>query len=511
MYSDSQTLTPKLKSELLDRLDSATTYAEWLKTATYLDSFQSEFANTAISPIYDHNLIRDRFDRLRAARTNAANGNPDYNEIVFNLRSGLLRNLGALNDLRLYSVLYTGTKRLIEDYHKEVVANIKVISQHHSDPERKRIFIRDTRQSFGCTALILHGGSTFALSHLGVAKALFENGLLPRIVSGSSISALIASLICVHTDEELSRLFDSTTIDLSAFEKRDKKSGWKRKLWRFISTGYLLDSTVFEDVVVKNLGDITFEEAFQRTNRILNITVRSTRTNEVPRLLNYLTAPTVVIRTAACASSSALGLFKSADLKVKTNSGELISWGGSEIEWSDSNIESPELKLSELFNVNHFIVSQSSPLAAPFLPKAPQQSQNDWLQKFMSFLFGEFRHRVHQLAHFGWVPATVAPLFSNKILGHVTISPSPTIEDFYAMFSNPSRTTLQYWLSKGEKCTWPYIGVIRNRTMVELALDAALRECRKHDAKLIADRSANEKGGRLKPPPPPRRASFDTR
>ncbi|KAJ3216337.1 hypothetical protein HDU81_001114, partial [Chytriomyces hyalinus] len=329
MYSGSQTLTPKLKAELLDRLDSATTYAEWLNTATLLDSFQSEFANTASSPIYDNTLIRDRFDRLRAARTNAANGNPDYNEIVFNLRSGLLRNLGALNDLRLYTVLYTGTKRLIEDYHKEVVANIKLISQHPSNIERKKIFIRDTRQSFGCTALILRGGSTFALSHLGVAKALFENGLLPRIISGSSISALIASLICVHTDEELNRLFDSTTIDLSAFEKRDKKSGWKRKLWRFLSTGYLLDSAVFEDVLAKNLGDITFEEAFQRTGRILNITVRSTRTNEVPRLLNYLTAPTVVIRTAACASSSALGLFKSADLKVKTNSGELISWGGS--------------------------------------------------------------------------------------------------------------------------------------------------------------------------------------
>ncbi|KAI8828831.1 acyl transferase/acyl hydrolase/lysophospholipase [Chytriomyces cf. hyalinus JEL632] len=498
MYSDGQTLTPKLKSELLDRLDSATTYAEWLKTAIYLDSFQSEFANTASSPIYDHNLIRDRFDRLRAARTNAANGNPDYNEIVFNLRSGLLRNLGALNYLRLYSVLYTGTKRLIEDYHQEVVANINVISQHHSDPERKRILIRDTRQSFGCTALILHGGSTFALSHLGVAKALFENGLLPRIVAGSSISALLASLICVHTDEEISRLFDSTTIDLSA------------KLWRFISTGYLLDSTVFEDVVVMNLGDITFEEAFQRTNRILNITVRSTSA-QVAELLN---APTVVIRTAACASSSALGLFKSADLKVKTN-GDLISWGGSGMSLSarycSTNSESPELKLSELFNVNHFIVSQSSPLAAPFLPKAPQQSQNDWLQKLMSFIFGEFRHRVHQLAHFGWVPATVAPLFSNKILGHVTISPSPTLEDFYAMFSNPSRTTLQYWLAKGEKCTWPYIGLIRNRTMVELALDAALRECRKYDAKLIAERPANEKGGRLKPPPPPRRASFDTR
>lgn len=39
--------------------------------------------------------------------------------------------------------------------------------------------------------------------HLGVVKTLFEHGLLPRIISGASVGALVAALVCVKTDDEL--------------------------------------------------------------------------------------------------------------------------------------------------------------------------------------------------------------------------------------------------------------------------------------------------------------------
>lgn len=42
-----------------------------------------------------------------------------------------------------------------------------------------------------------------ALYHIGVVKALNEQGLLPRIISGTAIGAMIAALICIHTDDEL--------------------------------------------------------------------------------------------------------------------------------------------------------------------------------------------------------------------------------------------------------------------------------------------------------------------
>lgn len=34
-------------------------------------------------------------------------------------------------------------------------------------------------------------------------KALHERDLLPRIISGTAVGALIAALICIHTDDEL--------------------------------------------------------------------------------------------------------------------------------------------------------------------------------------------------------------------------------------------------------------------------------------------------------------------
>ena len=43
-----------------------------------------------------------------------------------------------------------------------------------------------------------------------------------------------------------------------------------------------------------NVGDLTFEEAYNRSKRILNITVATEGQNGVPTLLNYLTAPNVV-------------------------------------------------------------------------------------------------------------------------------------------------------------------------------------------------------------------------
>lgn len=61
-----------------------------------------------------------------------------------------------------------------------------------------------------------------------------------------------------------------------------------------LNVGHLMDIKVLQECVRANVGDLTFEEAYERTKRILNISVSSSRTLEVPELLNYLTAPNVV-------------------------------------------------------------------------------------------------------------------------------------------------------------------------------------------------------------------------
>lgn len=174
--------------------------------------------------------------------------------------------------------------------------------------QMKLDFIHDTRQAFGRSSLVLQGGAIFGMCHLGVVKALFMRGLLPRIITGTATGALIAALVSIHTHEELPKVLAGEGIDLSAFsanvnedsqttDQQTTQSRWNtllRRIRRFTKEGYFLDVTVLEDCVRANVGDLTFEEAYTRSKRILNITVATEGQNGVPTLLNYLTAPNVV-------------------------------------------------------------------------------------------------------------------------------------------------------------------------------------------------------------------------
>lgn len=182
--------------------------------------------------------------------------------------------------------------------------------QHLHDPphlptQAKLDLIHDTRQSFGRSTLVLQGGALFGLVHLGVVKALFLRGLLPRIITGSATGALVAALVACHTEDELPAVLRGDGIDLSAFAGRrggdndgpetlaTRLATLKRRVRRFWTKGYFLDVKVLEECVQANIGDITFMEAYLRSRRILNITVGPTKQGG-PMLLNYLTAPYVV-------------------------------------------------------------------------------------------------------------------------------------------------------------------------------------------------------------------------
>lgn len=72
--------------------------------------------------------------------------------------------------------------------------------------------------------------------HLGVVKTLFEEGLLPKVISGSSVGSIIAALVCVMNDEELPQAFYSPSWNLNAFANLEKGS-LKRKFIRLIRQG----------------------------------------------------------------------------------------------------------------------------------------------------------------------------------------------------------------------------------------------------------------------------------
>jgi Patatin-like phospholipase len=62
------------------------------------------------------------------------------------------------------------------------------------------------RAAFGETGLMLSGGGKLGNYHIGVVRLLLDQGLLPRVISGSSAGSLIAALIGTRTDTALGKI-----------------------------------------------------------------------------------------------------------------------------------------------------------------------------------------------------------------------------------------------------------------------------------------------------------------
>lgn len=423
--------------------------------------------------------------------------------LVSLLRSGLLRNLGNLSNVALFNHSYVGSKQLIEDYIATVVRSLEHIwtlpPSAGFSSQAKLGFVQDTRQAFGRTTLVLQGGAIFGLYHLGVVKALHLRGLLPRIITGTAVGALIAALVGIHTEDELLQFLTGDGIDLTAFAQRKAAGSWKRKLLRFWHKGYFLDVKVLEECVRTNVGDLTFEEAYTRTKRILNITVSTAGgRHEVPTLLNYLTAPNVLIWSAACASNAPSTLYDHVDLLCKDDRGRVVPWAAAQqIIWrpwtaaSHDDRDAPHTRVAELFNVNHFIVSQARPYLAPFLTSDLNRHQHRSQHHYCSprglarFLGLELRHVLTQLDVLGLLPVAIRRFLIDETIpggASITVVPDLTWTDFEQLLENPTKRALDYWIAKGEQAIWPAVDLVRARCEIEFTLDRLYVAARKPGA-----------------------------
>jgi len=140
----------------------------------------------------------------------------------------------------------------------------------------------------------------------GVVKVLLESNLLPRIICGSSAGSIISAITCSRTDAELTNWFSRLgDINLQFFSS----SSARQFLGSLLMTGNLHDDEHFCLHLAALLGDLTFQEAYDKTGRVLNVVVCSANADEAPRVLNCLTAPHVLIWSAVAASSAFPGLF----------------------------------------------------------------------------------------------------------------------------------------------------------------------------------------------------------
>jgi TAG lipase / steryl ester hydrolase / phospholipase A2 / LPA acyltransferase len=250
---------------------------------------------------YDYQLVEARLRQLDDARISC-----NTSRMLFLLRTSLTRGLGGMGDLRLYKHSHIGTKALIERYiesaQKTITALLEVSAKQGDHGLEGRVLLErmlQTRQSFGRSALLLSGGGTFGMNHIGVVKCLWEADLLPRIISGASAGSIVAGVLGAKTDAEIPGVLREFCFgDLGVFEKVGEEEGLLQKAARFLKYGAIFDIQHLVRVMRNILGDLTFQEAYNRTRRILNITVSSESLYELPRLLNYVTAPNVIIWSA---------------------------------------------------------------------------------------------------------------------------------------------------------------------------------------------------------------------
>ena len=161
----------------------AVDYAEWHGAAEDHDRLTGalEWMGEADSSDYDWRLLKSRSELLRSLRRKG-----DIARLIFYLHEELHGKLGNMANPALYGRAKTGTKRLVTAYLDEVVDTVEELTNLDESvlpKARKLRFFRQAAHSFGRSALVLSGGATLGLFHLGVIKALLHEGLLPTILS----------------------------------------------------------------------------------------------------------------------------------------------------------------------------------------------------------------------------------------------------------------------------------------------------------------------------------------
>lgn len=386
--------------------------------------------------------------------------------------------VGELGNTRLHQL----SNPEVETYLNAITQSIELLAKTplpNLSPEAKLNRLIQVERNFGRPALMLSGGGTFGIAHIGVVKSLFSEGLLPDIISGTSMGSIAAGILATLTDEELSDLFSSPEkTHYEPLKPLPYKQKLKQNAW--------LDEQQLKTCIESNIKPFTFAEAFEKTGRSVSITVSPTRPGQKPRILNHLTAPDVLITTASKASCSVPGLFPPAKLKARRSGtkDKEHDYLPSE-KWCDGAIASdiPRQRMSRLFNVNYFIVSQANPHILPFVSQRQKPGLSAFLKDLAISSLVSQGNAMMKLAQrrisqqpFNASLSYAQLLLDQDYLGDITIHPEFPIGWYKKFMINPNEEELFFLIEKGEQATWPHLQMIKNQTRISNTLRACIDE-----------------------------------
>ncbi|AAS52151.2 ADR231Cp [Eremothecium gossypii ATCC 10895] len=480
--------------KLLQEKQHATSYDDWLAAVVRLDEMTQKEAwkQEEETTLYDWKLVKGQTEKMRAAREQR-----DWLQLLYIIRTTWVRDLGNMCNVNLYRHSHVGTKYIIDEYVEESKRSLhELVYQSNLDMNYMLGMLVQTRKNIGRTALVLSGGSTFGLFHIGVLSTLFEQELLPRVISGSSAGAIVASILCVHHKHELVQLIeDVLQKEFNIFEDESQKvkhESLLMKISRFLKNGTWFDNKHLINTMIGFLGDLTFREAYNRTGKILSITVSPASVYEQPRLLNQLTAPNVLIWSAVCASCSLPGVFPSTPIYEKDpKTGETTEWNSSSVKFVDGSVDNdlPIAKLSEMFNVDHIIACQVNIHAFPFLKLSlscvggeVEDEFSARLKQNLSTVYNFVVNEVIHLLELGTELGIARNLFtkmrsvlSQQYSGDITILPDlKMLLRIKELLANPTQEFLLRETVNGARATWPKIAIIKNHCGQEFELDRVI-------------------------------------
>lgn len=476
-----------MRKKLLDRKTSperksielamtqAYNYSDWHDLAAEHDRLTGadQWREADESRLYDYDSIRIRHKRLLLLRKKGNNQG-----LLFALNEGIHGNMAGMGQGKLYQRAKSGTKILIEDYISEICSALDYLSPREfvGIPWADRVeFFQRASHCYGRSALMLSGGGTLGYFHFGALKALIEQGLCPRVISGASAGAFVAAVLGTRTDEEYLKLFEGDYLARALTANRENvKIGF--------GNSASVDVGKIKRELARMIPDMTFLEAFEKTGRSINITISPAEPRQNSRLLNHISSPNVTLRSAVLASSALPGVFSPVQLEARNDRGKVQPYLPSR-RWIDGSFSQdlPARRLARMYGVNHFIVSQvmpglgREPRLRPGIRKIVSDASIAATKEVVRGSLGLIQRYLTVGPKTGVAMNTFNALIDQRYSGDINIFPAYGIESLRSILKLLSVEEMVELIKDGERATWPKIPAIAVTTSIGRTLDQVLR------------------------------------
>ena len=462
--------------ELKNALRDAKSYAHWALAAKALDDQGEGKRWKALerSEQFDYATIRRQLHQLRKLRRRG-----DSQSLVYVLEEGVHGNVGGIGKPILYSKACFGTKQLITDYIDtvaETLLHIESLPDSEVSPSIKLDLFKRASHCYGRSALMFSGGGSLMYFHIGVAKSLLQQGLLPSVLSGASAGSLVCAMLGTRSDKELA---DFLTPENVCFG-RAWEPGY---LERLTGLRRLLDVKDFDESFPRMVPDITFREAFEISGRHISISVSANERHHSPRLLNAITSPHVLIRSAVRASCAIPGLFEPVQLLARNSRGNTVPYLN--LRWIDGGFAAdlPAKQLARLYGTNHYIVSLINPISlltfrdhkleSPRLLPLLHMVKN--ITQYYAKSVDTFLGKYLDASTLGTANRLLQGLLSQKYRGDISIVPETRLNSPLKLMSPFTLEEIAALIKDGEHQTWPRVEMIRNSSKISRTLDGILK------------------------------------